>query len=388
MTYSFDKAIDRRNTNSSRWDQYQSTDILPLSVADMDFAIAPEIQAALVKRIEHGILGYTTQGNLTEKIQAYLKKEFAWAVNQEDILICSGVVPSLYMIPKVLMGDDDHAILPAPIYHHFFLAMQQARRTFSSLHLKALNNRWTFDFEELRRVTQPNTKLLMICNPQNPGGTVFSKDELLEIGKLCIEKNYFICSDEIHAQLVLDERVKHTPIASLSPEISNRTITLMSLNKAFNFPGIGLSWCVCTNPDIRQKLQAFMSAQAHHPNALAYTATTAALDEGGPWHDELIKYLRDNRDLIRNWLSQHHQVKWNESEASYLAWLDFSQLGWTNVHSHLIKNGLALSAGNQFGAEYSQFARLNFGVPRATLQEALKRIEAAIKSSGNSGAST
>ena len=120
MTYSFDKAIDRRNTNSSRWDQYQSTDILPLSVADMDFAIAPEIQAALVKRIEHGILGYTTQGNLTEKIQAYLKKEFTWAVNQEDILICSGVVPSLYMIPKVLMGDDDHAILPAPIYHHFF----------------------------------------------------------------------------------------------------------------------------------------------------------------------------------------------------------------------------------------------------------------------------
>jgi bifunctional pyridoxal-dependent enzyme with beta-cystathionase and maltose regulon repressor activities len=126
-----------------------------------------------------------------------------------------------------------------------------------------------------------------------------------------------------------------------------------------------------------------MSAQAHHPNALAYTATTAALDKGGPWHDELIKYLRGNRDLIRNWLSQHHQVKWKESEASYLAWLDFSQLGWANVHSHLMKNGLALSAGSQFGAEYSQFARLNFGVPRATLQEALKRIELAIQTNGN-----
>jgi len=381
MTYSFDKIIDRRNTNSSRWDQYQSTDILPLSVADMDFAIAPEIQAALVKRIEHGILGYSHEGNLTEKIQAYLKEEFSWSVNREDILICAGVVPSLYMMPKVLMDHDDHAILPAPIYHHFFLAMQQAHRAFSSTHLKVINNRWAFDLDELHSLVQPNTNLLMICNPQNPGGTVFSRDELLKIGEICIEKDLLICSDEIHAQLVLDEHVKHIPIDSLSPEISNRTITLMSLNKAFNFPGIGLSWCVCTNPDIRQKLKNYMTAQAHHPNALAYTATTTALDEGGPWHSELIQYLRGNRDLIRDWLVHHKQVSWKNSEATYLAWLDFSQLGWNNVQEHLIKNGLGLSAGSQFGAEYSQFGRLNFGVPKATLIEALKRIETAIKSS-------
>ena len=155
----------------------------------------------------------------------------------------------------------------------------------------------------------------------------------------------------------------------------------MSLNKAFNFPGIGLSWCVCTNPDIREKLQSYMSAQAHHPNALAYTATTTALDQGGPWHSELIQYLRGNRDLIRDWLSHHNQVTWKDSEATYLAWLDFSQLGWDNVQAQLIKNGLALSTGSQFGAEYSQFGRLNFGVPRATLIEALKRIETAINSS-------
>ena len=381
MTYSFDKIIDRRNTNSSRWDQYESSDILPLSVADMDFAIAPEIQTALVKRIEHGILGYSHQGDLTEKIQAYLKKEFQWSVDQEDILVCAGVVPSLYMIPKVLMNHDDHAILPAPIYHHFFLAMQQAHRAYSSIHLKVSNDRWVFDLEELQKAIQPNTKLLMICNPQNPGGTVLSKDELLEIGQLCVEKDLLICSDEIHAQLVLDEHVKHKPIASLSPEISNRTITLMSLNKAFNFPGIGLSWCVCTNPDIRKKLQSYMAAQAHHPNALAYTATATAIDDGGPWHLELIQYLRGNRDLIRDWLSHHDQVTWKNSEATYLAWLDFSQLGWDNVQAHLIKNGLALSAGNQFGNEYSQFGRLNFGVPKATLIEALKRIETAINSS-------
>jgi len=155
MTYSFDKIIDRRNTNSSRWDQYESSDILPLSVADMDFAIAPEIQTALVKRIEHGILGYSHQGDLTEKIQAYLKKEFQWSVDQEDILVCAGVVPSLYMIPKVLMNHDDHAILPAPIYHHFFLAMQQAHRAYSSIHLKVSNDRWVLILKNFKKPFNP-----------------------------------------------------------------------------------------------------------------------------------------------------------------------------------------------------------------------------------------
>lgn len=375
MPYSFDTIINRHNTDSSRWDQYKAADILPLSVADMDFAIAPEIQDALTKRIEHGILGYTHQGLLAEKIQDYLKKEYQWSVNAEDILICNGVVPSLYMVPRSLMESNDHAILPAPIYHHFFLAMKQANRNFSSTHLKLKNNRWTFDLEHLNSVSPPNTKLLMLCNPQNPGGTAFTKEELLAIGALCVEKNYLICSDEIHAQLILDEGVKHIPIASLSPEISSRTITLMSLNKAFNFPGIGLSWCICTNPELRKKLQQDLASQAAHPNTLAYTATTAALEKGWLWHEELIKYLRSNRDLIREWLVKNNKISWHESEATYLAWLDFSKLDWGNVHEHLIKNGLALSPGSQFGQEYSQFARLNFGVPKSTLIEALRRIE-------------
>ena len=379
MTYSFDKIIERRGTNSSRWDQYPSADVLPLSVADMDFAVAPEIQEALIKRIEHGILGYTTQGQLVEQIQDYLRKEYQWAVKEEDILICSGVVPSLYMIPRSLMGPDDHAILPAPIYHHFFLGMKQANRSYSSTHLKLKDNRWTFDLEHLDSIGQLNTKLLMLCNPQNPGGTAFTKEELLAIGKLCEEKDYLICSDEIHAQLILDEDVKHTPIASLSPELSNRTITLMSLNKAFNFPGIGLSWCICTNPVIRKKLQEDLASQASHPNALAYVATTTALEKGWPWHAELIKYLRSNRNLIRDWLATHDQVIWQDSAATYLAWLDFSKLGWSNVHTHLIEHGLALSAGSQFGQEYSQYARLNFGIPKEFLVEALSKIEKGIR---------
>ena len=219
----------------------------------------------------------------------------------------------------------------------------------------------------------------MLCNPQNPGGTAFTKEELLAIGKLCEEKDYLICSDEIHAQLVLDEDVKHTPIASLSPELSNRTITLMSLNKAFNFPGIGLSWCICTNPVIRKKLQEDLASQASHPNALAYVATTTALEKGWPWHTELIKYLRSNRNLIGDWLATHDQVIWQDSAATYLAWLDFSKLGWSNVHTHLIEHGLALSAGSQFGKEYSQYARLNFGIPKELLVEALSKIEKGIR---------
>ena len=378
MTYSFDKIIDRRGTNSSRWDQYPSSDVLPLSVADMDFAIAPEIQEALIKRIEHGILGYSTQGNLVDKIQDYLKKEYQWSVKAEDILICSGVVPSLYMIPRSLMDQNDHAILPAPIYHHFFLAMKQANRSYSSSHLKLENNRWTFDLNNLNDIGQKNTKLLMLCNPQNPGGTAFTKEELLAIGKLCEEKDYLICSDEIHAQLILDKDVKHIPIASLSPELSDRTITLMSLNKAFNFPGIGLSWCICTNPDIRKKLQQDLASQASHPNALAYVATNTALELGWAWHAELIEYLRGNRQLIRDWLAIHDQVVWHDSAATYLAWLDFSKLGWNNVHHHLLNHNLALSAGNQFGQEYSQFARLNFGIPRKSLTEALNKVEKGI----------
>jgi bifunctional pyridoxal-dependent enzyme with beta-cystathionase and maltose regulon repressor activities len=152
----------------------------------------------------------------------------------------------------------------------------------------------------------------------------------------------------------------------------------MSLNKAFNFPGIGLSWCICTNPDIRKKLRQDLASQASHPNALAYVATNTALEQGWAWHAELIEYLRGNRQLIRDWLAIHDQVVWHDSTATYLAWLDFSKLGWNDVHDHLLNHNLALSAGNQFGQEYSQFARLNFGIPRKSLTEALNKVEKGI----------
>jgi aminotransferase/cystathionine beta-lyase len=224
------------------------------------------------------------------------------------------------------------------------------------------------------KAVRSRPSLALFCNPQNPGSTVFTAAELKQFAQFCIDQDLWICSDEIHAGLILDEHKRHIPLASLSPAISQRTVTLMSLNKTFNYPGIGLGWAVAENSTLREAMQVGLHQTIPDPSILAYTATTAALEHGEPWRQALLHYLRGNRALIYSVINALDHVQVSNLEASYLAWIDCSNLGDPDPYQRLLNAGLACSPGSQFGRE--QFVRLNFGTQRARLRKALDIIQA------------
>jgi aminotransferase/cystathionine beta-lyase len=239
--------------------------------------------------------------------------------------------------------------------------------------LELKNGRWVLPGNQLQSLISSKTKLALFCNPQNPGSTVFTKEELKEFGEFCVQNNLWICSDEIHAGLVLAEDKQHIPLASISKAISEKTITLMSLNKTFNFPGVGLAWAVAENPDLRKAMQVGLHQTIAPPSLFAYTATMAAIQEGEPWRRELIQYLRKNRDLIQSRISNTPGLSIDKMEGSYLAWIDCTKANHQNPHQLLLDAGLATSPGSQFGRD--QFVRLNFGTQQSRLIQALDMIE-------------
>ena len=256
------------------------------------------------------------------------------------------------------------------------LACTQAPRDFTELPLVLEENRWVLPFAQLDAFAKPTTRLLLLCNPQNPGGTVFTRAELSQVADFCLANDILICADEIHAGLVLDKNKRHVPLASLSKAISMNTVTLMSLNKTFNFPGAGLAWAVAENPLIRKAMQTDLHSTIADPSLFSYIATQTALDEGEPWRKALIEYLRENRHLVETRINASKILHFAHSEASYLAWIDCSKLGLAKPHDLFLQHGVHLSPGSQFNEP--KFVRLNFGTQRALLNQALDRMELAI----------
>lgn len=241
MPFDFDIPSQRKNTDSLRWGRYPE-DVIPLWVADMDFKSPPCVIEAMTQRVQHGVFGYSqAPSNLKEIIANHLLEKHQWQVDPAWIVILPSVVSGLYTAARQLSKPNEHILVPKPVYHHLQLAALNAPRDFSEIELSCKNNRLVFPIEKIDTCKRQNSRLLYLCNPQNPGGTVFTHQELLEIGNYCSQNNLLICSDEIHAGLVLDPNAKHIPIASINEEIADRTITLMSLNKTFNFPGEGLA---------------------------------------------------------------------------------------------------------------------------------------------------
>lgn len=376
MPFNFDQAVNRKNTDSYRWDQFKENTI-PLWVADMDFMSPPCVIEALQERIQHGVFGYThAPYKLQEKIAEHLLHEYQWNVDPSWIVILPSVVSGLYTAVRQLTEINQDVLIPKPVYHHLRLACSESSRSYTEIPLHLEDQRWVMPFDHLSTYLNKNskkTKLALLCNPQNPGSTVFNKNELEKFGDFCVSNDLYICSDEIHAGLVLDQDQKHIPIASLSPEISMRTVTLMSLNKTFNFPGIGLAWAVAENPDLRNKMTMDLHATIADPSLLAYTCTMAALTSGEQWRKELLDYLRVNRDLVSQKIAQIPGLSVAKMQASYLAWIDCSNLGQTEPRDLFLEGGVALSPGAQFGE--AQFVRLNFGTQRKVLLEALERME-------------
>ena len=374
MVFDFDTPTNRLNTDSIRWDSFNNKAVLPLWVADMDFKSPPCVIEALSNRVQEGIYGYThSPHQMNAMIAGYLKEQYQWQVDPDWIAILPSVASGLYTAVQQLTKADEQVLIPNPIYHHLRLACSSANRSFQEMQLELKDDRWVLPSNEFKNLNTNQAKLALFCNPQNPGSTVFTKEELKEFGEFCIQNNLWICSDEIHAGLVLDENKKHIPLASISKEISNKTITLMSLNKTFNFPGIGLAWAVAENPVLRKAIQVGLHETIAPPSLLAYTATMAAFKYGEPWRLELIQYLRDNRDLIRRKIASIDELSIGNMEGSYLAWIDCTKLDHQNPYQLFLDAGLATSPGQQFGQ--NQFVRLNFGTQKAKLIQALNIIE-------------
>ncbi|MGQ0510331.1 MAG: MalY/PatB family protein [Betaproteobacteria bacterium] len=372
MAFDFDELTDRRGTWSARWDRYPG-DVIPLWVADTDFRAPPVVLEAMRARLEQGVLGYTAQpADLREAIAQRMQRLYGWRIEPGWIVFLPGVVPGLHLAARHLLRPGEHALLPVPLYHHFRLALERAPRPYTEVSLVLQDGRWVFDEDRLAASVRPETRLLFLCNPQNPGGTIFTRVELERLAAFAARHGLAICSDEIHCDLLLDRGKAHLPIASLAPEVSRRTVTLASPNKAFNFPGAGCAWAVIEDAGMRNAFMADDHATIHDPSLFGYVAALAAYRDGADWLAAQLDYLAVNRDLVEREVATIPGMSMAHTEATYLAWIDCAGLGAEDPQQLLLKAGVALSPGSQFGAP--QFVRLNFGTQRARLAEALARI--------------
>jgi cystathionine beta-lyase len=380
MQYDFDHAPDRRGTASLKWERYRDRDILPLWVADMDFVSAPEIIDALRQRLEHGVYGYTIPPVGTiEAVQLYLNREYSWKVPEEQILWVPGLVPALNIACRAYGKQGDEVVAFSPVYPPFISAPGYADRQLINIPLVLQGGRWTMDLDRLEQEITPRTRLLLLCSPHNPVGTVFTREELVRLGEICVRNDLVICSDEIHCDLVLDDGVKHIPIATVSAELAERTLTLMAPSKTYNLPGLACAFVVIPNARLRQTFQLAARGIITEVTLFGYTACEAAYRHGEPWRKQLIAYLRRNRDTVYSFFAEKFpEIKLHPMQATYLAWLDVSALGLQDPAAFFEQHGVGLSSGRLFHGE--GHVRLNFGCPYARLQEGLQRMEKALLS--------
>ena len=377
QNYDFDEIIDRRSTSSEKWDKYRGRDIIPLWVADMDFRSPPAIIEALHERVSHGVFGYTAPPEgLTQAVLDALLAEFGWRVRAEWITWLPGLVTGLNVACRAVGVPGDEVITFTPVYPPFMSAPPLSGRTLVPVPLEYRAGRWGLDLEALERSVTPRTRLLLLCSPHNPVGRVWTAQELISLADFAARHDLVICSDEIHAGLVLDQEARHIPIATLSEESDRRTITLLAPSKTFNVPGLGCSFAVISDDTLRRAFRKGMGRIVPHVNLLGYTAAEAAYRFGEEWRRELIVYLRGNRDLVARELGSIPGLSVAHVEATYLSWVDLRERGIEDPVRFFEEAGVGLSGGADFGLP--GFVRLNFGCPRALLAEALRRMRVAL----------
>lgn len=383
-----DNLLQRLNTGSKKWSQYPQ-DVLPMWVADMDFPVAEPIVQALRTRLDHPMLGYSVaQDSLRRTLVAHLGERYQWHIQPEDLVFLPGVEPGVNMALKALPGtgsssDKNAVLVQTPNYPplldapaHWGLA-----RVDLPFHADA-KGEYPTDIAALDQALS-RVGALLLSNPHNPLGKVFEREELHAIGDACVKHDVLIISDEIHADILFDGRT-HTPVASLSSEIAARTITLMSASKAWNIAGMKTAFAVVQNPDLRKRFNAARMGLVDSVNALGLEATQAAYSEGGPWLGQVNAYLQSNRDyLVQAIAARFPDIRMNVPQSTYLAWLDCSALGLEHPQQYFLQHAkVALSDGLEFGEDCGQFVRLNFGCPRAMLEEALTRMECSLPPRG------
>ena len=384
MSCDFDQIIDRRHTDSAKW-RYYDEDILPLWVADMDFAVPEPVLRALEERVAHGIFGYgLPPDSLCEVIQEHLARVYGWRVETEEILFLPCVVTGFHRACHAVGTPGDEVLVETPVYWPMLAAPGNNGRTCKVVPLVEEDERYERDFDGFERAILDTdtgrTSLFLLCNPHNPVGRVFETAELERLAELCLRHDVVICSDEIHCDIIYQNH-RHVPIASLAPEIGAQTITLFAPSKTFNVAGLSCSVGVIQNPDLRARLKQAGAGLVPHVNVLGYTAGLAAYRDGQPWLDALLVYLEANRDYLLEYIATHMPgIKCKKPEGTFLAWLDCRDADIPgNPHQFFLERArVALNDGAGFGAGGEGFVRLNFGCPRATLTKALERMRTAM----------
>ena len=377
--YSFDIPVERRNTDSIKWDRYKGRNVIPMWLADMDFMSPPPVIEALEARVRHGIFGYTSAPEeLYETAIAHLKREYDWTVEPEWLVWLPGVVTGLTAVCSAMTEKGQGVISCYPVYYPFLETPRLAERRLLKSALVKDKGRYVMDYDAIEELCDKDTRLFELCNPHNPVGTVFTRAELERLAEICLRHDLIIGSDEIHCGLVLDEGKRHIPIASLSDEVAQRTVTMMAPSKTYNIPGLGCAFAVVPNQELRMVLLRSMKGMVPFVNTLGYTAAIAAYRDCDVWHEALIKYLRENRDILEEAVARIPGIGMAHVEATYLGWLDIGSLGLERPTLFFENFGVGLNDGAHFGQP--GFVRINFACPRAQLRDALSLIEAGVRS--------
>ncbi len=386
MNYNFDEIIDRRGTDSVKWDavgeRFGRNDLLPLWVADMDFRTPPFIIEALRTRMEHEVLGYTFASEAWyTSIIAWLQKRYGWTIQREMLTFMPGIVRGLAFAIHCFTRPGDKVMVMPPVYHPFFLVTQKNKREVVYSPLVLRDGQYEIDFDRFKSHLQ-GCKLLILSNPHNPGGRVWTPEELAMIAELCAESGTLVISDEIHADLTLPP-YKHTTYALVSEKARQNSLVFMSPSKAFNMPGLASSYCVIENEALRHQFQEYMEASEFSEGHLfAYLSVAEAYSNGTEWLDQALAYIQGNIDFTDTYLRTHIPgIRVIRPQASYLVFLDCRELGLSQEKLvDLFVNGahLALNNGTTFGKEGEGFMRLNVACPRSVLEKALSQLQQAI----------
>jgi cystathionine beta-lyase len=377
--HDFDEVVDRQDTASEKWEKYRGRDIIPMWVADMDFRSPPVVLEALRRRTDHGVFGYT--GASPEVVDAVLKmleRDYDWPIDPQWIVWLPGLVAGLNVTCRAVGSEGDDVLTLVPVYPPFLSAPRYSRRGVVGVRLHEASNCWSIDFERLAAAVTARTRLFMLCNPHNPVGRVFERHELERLAEQCLSRDIVICADEIHCGLVLDPAKRHIPIATLDPEVAQRTITLMAPSKTFNLAGLGCSFAIIPSAALRRRFLEAKAGIVPMINPYGYLAAQTAYTHGEPWRQELIAYLRHNRDLLAASLPQMPGgLSMAPVEGTYLAWIDLRRASLADPVHFFEEAGVGLQDGRDFDGP--GFVRLNFGCRQALLQQAIERMSIALQ---------
>ncbi|MDH6354248.1 cystathionine beta-lyase [Dysgonomonas sp. PH5-45] len=387
--FNFDEIIDRNGTDALKTDfleeRFGRKDLIPLWIADMDFPAPPAIAEAVTERCKHGIFGYTHHcEGYHEAIIDWLSEQHGWPVKQEWITFIPGVVKGIAFVIDCFTTQQNRIVIQPPVYQPFSTipALHHRHIVTNPLILDEGSGVYNMDLEHLRSIITPETKLLILCNPHNPGGRVWTRTELAEIAEICYQNDILVISDEIHSDLAMQNH-KHIPFASVSEHAAQNSITLMAPSKTFNMAGFVSSFAVVPNPEIRKKFFAFLeSSELNQAHCFASIATKAAYRNGLPWLKEVKEYIWQNCCFVDQYLKENiPQIKALKPQASFLIWLDCRglKLPQNELADLFVKDAkLALNDGAMFGKEGIGFMRMNVGTPRRILEEALSNLKIAV----------